>query len=105
VFIPLWPTTPFVLLAAACYSRGSEKFRIWLENHRWFGPPLIAWQEHGAISWTGKILSAVGLLGSVAIMTYRLGLLWGAVSLTVAAIIIAYVVSPPSPPRPSAPQP
>lgn len=97
--MPLWPTTPFVLLAAGCYSRGSERFRHWLENHRWFGPPLKAWKEHGAISWTGKALSAVGLLGSVAIMTTRLGLAWGVVSLAVALVVISWIMTRPAPPK------
>jgi uncharacterized protein len=37
VFVPILPTTPFLLLAAACYMRSSERFYQWLENHRIFG--------------------------------------------------------------------
>ena len=37
VFIPLLPTTPFLLLAAACYMRSSERFYHWLINNRIFG--------------------------------------------------------------------
>ena len=38
IVIPLLPTTPFLLLAAACYSRSSKKFYNWLLNNKWFGP-------------------------------------------------------------------
>jgi len=37
VFIPILPTTPFLLLAAACYIRSSERFYQWLINNRIFG--------------------------------------------------------------------
>ena len=37
VFVPILPTTPFLLLAAACYMRSSERFYQWLINNRIFG--------------------------------------------------------------------
>ena len=37
IFIPILPTTPFLLLAAACYARSSPKFYRWLLTNRWFG--------------------------------------------------------------------
>lgn len=37
IFVPLLPTVPFLLLAAYCYARSSEKFYDWLINNRWFG--------------------------------------------------------------------
>lgn len=37
IFIPILPTTPFLLLAAACYMRSSERFYRWLINNRIFG--------------------------------------------------------------------
>ena len=37
IFLPLLPTTVFLLLAAACYARSSERFYQWLVNHRWLG--------------------------------------------------------------------
>jgi len=45
IFIPILPTTPFLLLAAACYARSSERFYNWLLNHRWFAKYIRPYRE------------------------------------------------------------
>lgn len=47
--LPVLPTTPFLLLAAACFARGSRWFYIWITTHRVFGPMIYAWREHRAL--------------------------------------------------------
>ncbi|MBM3986012.1 MAG: DUF454 domain-containing protein [Planctomycetes bacterium] len=47
--VPLLPTTPFLLLAAACWARSSRRFHDWLLRHRVFGPTLRAWEQHRAL--------------------------------------------------------
>jgi len=65
--LPLLPTVPFLLLAAFCFARSSERLHAWLLDHPRFGPPITDWTERGAIGrgakWaaTGSILAAFGL--------------------------------------------
>jgi uncharacterized membrane protein YbaN (DUF454 family) len=62
IFLPLLPTTPFLLLAAICYERGSDKFHAWLIGHKYFGPPILDWQTRKVIRIQYKILAASMML-------------------------------------------
>ncbi len=62
LFLPLLPTTPLLLLAAACYARGSRRFYDWLLANRTFGPLIHEWQVHRSIPYRTK-LSAIALMG------------------------------------------
>lgn len=59
--VPLLPTVPFMILAAFCFARGSDTFHDWLINHPRFGPAILDWREHGAISRKGKMWAVVGM--------------------------------------------
>ncbi len=56
-FLPVLPTTPFLLLAAACYARASTRFYNFLLNNRSFGPIIREWQRYRSIPWRTKIYS------------------------------------------------
>lgn len=57
VVLPVLPTTPFVLLAAWCFSKSSKRLYSWLLSHRTFGPYIVAWEQHRVIPLHAKILS------------------------------------------------
>jgi len=57
IFIPILPTTPFLLLAAACYARSSQRFYNWLMNNKWFGNYIKNYREGRGIPLKFKILT------------------------------------------------
>lgn len=59
LFLPLLPTTPFMLLAAACYARASTRFYNWLLNHPVFGPTVREWRAHRSIPYRTKVWAVV----------------------------------------------
>lgn len=69
IFLPLLPTTPFVLLAAACYARGSRRFYDWLLANRTFGPMILEWRQHRSIPYRTKITSIALMSVMLAVST------------------------------------
>lgn len=57
IALPLLPTTPFLLLAAACYARASTRFYNRLLNNSVFGPLIIEWRRYRSIPYRTKILA------------------------------------------------
>jgi len=57
IFLPIVPTTPFFLLAAACYARGSQRFYNWLLYNRWFGNYIRGYREGKGIPLKAKVLT------------------------------------------------
>jgi uncharacterized protein len=70
-FLPLLPTTPFLLLAAACYVRSSERHYRWLVGNRLFGPILRDWEERRGVTVRTKIIGLALLWTSLAYSAYR----------------------------------
>lgn len=69
IVVPVLPTTPFVLLAAACFARSSPALHRWLLANGTFGPIVREWEEHRSIKYRTKIVAiammAVSLAGSI----------------------------------------
>ena len=61
IFIPLLPATPFLLLTAACYIRGSKKFYNWLIKNKWLGEYIKNYQEGRGVPLNVKIITIIFL--------------------------------------------
>jgi len=61
IFLPLLPTTPFLLLAAACYIRSSERLYNWLMNNKWIGRYIKNYLEGKGVPLKSKVLSISAL--------------------------------------------
>ncbi|WP_077104202.1 MULTISPECIES: YbaN family protein [Agrobacterium] len=68
-FLPVLPTTPFLLIALWCFSKSSPKLEAWLLSHPRFGPSLRNWREKGAIPRRAKI-------AAVSLMTMSYAIFW-----------------------------
>jgi uncharacterized protein len=65
VFLPILPTTPFLLVAVACYAKGSKKLYDRLLNDRWIGIYIKNYREGKGIPLRGKVLSIFMLWFSI----------------------------------------
>ena len=72
VVLPGLPTTPFVLLAAACYAKASPRLHCWLRAHRLFGPMVRDWEEHRSLTRRTKRIAQGTMLVMVAISAWGL---------------------------------
>jgi uncharacterized membrane protein YbaN (DUF454 family) len=65
LFVPLLPTTVFLLIALWAFSRSSPRFHRWLYEHPRLGPPLRAWHQHRVISPRAKLMALALMAASL----------------------------------------
>lgn len=93
IFLPVLPTTPFLLLAAACFVRSSKRFYLWLVLHPRLGPWVRDYLDGQGIPRKAKVY-AIGLMwASIALSCYLVPLPWArAFMLTSAVLVSIYIL-------------
>jgi uncharacterized membrane protein YbaN (DUF454 family) len=101
-FLPVLPTTPFMLVSLWAFSRSSPRLEAWLLAHPRFGPRLVAWRAHRAVPLPVKLTAWGSMIASFSVMAVA-----GASALalggagSVMLIGAVYVARCPSQPPPS----
>lgn len=97
--LPIMPTVPFLIVAAAAFARSSPELEAWLMNHPHFGPHLSRWRHEGAISLPAKVLAVFAMgCSMVSVLLFAGAYLWLQVSVgLVLACCAAFVVTRPAP--------
>ena len=68
IFLPLLPTTPFLLLSAFLFSKGSSHWHSWLLRQPHVGPAILDWNRHGVIRTRAKVV-CLSLLAATLVYT------------------------------------
>ncbi|MGL6419722.1 YbaN family protein [Aeromonas allosaccharophila] len=88
IVLPLLPTTPFMLLAAALFARSSPRFHRWLLTHPWFGPPIVDWQQYRGIRRQARRRAIIFILLTFSVSLAVVPLLWVRGLLVVIMVIL-----------------
>ncbi len=107
MFLPVMPTTVFLLIALWAFSRSSRRFHRWLYTHPTLGRTLRDWHSHGVIPLRVKILAVSMMTVSLSYITLILTEGW-ALPLLLGAVlggVCAFILSRPSRPAPLAVSP
>jgi hypothetical protein len=95
VFLPLLPTTPFLLLAAACFVRSSDRLYQWLIHNRWFGSYIRNYREHRALPLRAKVIALILLWTTMSYSVFALAVnkVLQVSLLLIAAVVTVYLLS------------
>ncbi|MEM9438072.1 MAG: YbaN family protein [Pseudomonadota bacterium] len=97
VVLPVLPTTPFVILAAFAFAKGSPRVARYLEEHRVFGPMIADWRAHGAIATRYKLIALI-MMGGALLLSFYLGFPGWVIAVQAVCIALAalFILSRPS---------
>lgn len=91
IFLPLLPTTPFLLLAAALYFKGSPRLYNWLLNQKHLGPYIRNYRENKAIPLRAKIITLVLMWGMMLYcIFFVVPMIWLKILLGLIAVGVTY---------------
>lgn len=97
IFIPIFPTTPFILVSAYFFYNSSPKLFIYLINNKYFGLSLYIYIKYRSIELRVKLLSLIFLWTSGSVTMYFLSITWVKILMFVIfAIVTIYILSFPN---------
>lgn len=98
LFVPLMPTTVFVLMSAFCFCKSSPKIHNWLRNHPRFGEVVCKWEDRGAIHPRIKLIASSAIAGSfgLSVLLMKLNPIVIFLIVFTGGAIIAYIVTRPN---------
>ncbi len=97
IFLPIMPTTPFLLLAAACFMRTSPKFYRWLVGHPRLGKYLVYYLEGKGIPIKAKVYTIILITISISVTSYIVPVTAVKILLPLVGVLVAlYIVRQPT---------
>ncbi|MFO7636933.1 MAG: YbaN family protein [Clostridia bacterium] len=88
IFLPVLPTTPFLLLAGYCFLRSSKKLHCWLVNHRVFGSYIYHYMTYKAVKKRAKIMAVIFLWTTLAISFFLVDIIYVRIFLVLVGIAV-----------------
>ena len=92
-FLPVMPTTVFLLLAASCYARASTRFYQKLLSHPTFGPIVRDWREHRTMKARTKRVAVVTIVVTFALTIWIIPIAWvRAIHFLTGAALVTFIL-------------
>ncbi|MDY0250778.1 MAG: YbaN family protein [Pseudomonas sp.] len=92
IFLPVLPTTPFLLLAAACFARSSKRFYLWLVMHPKLGPWVRDYLDGQGLPLKGKVWALLLMWASISVSMWIVPLLWVRLFMLMSAICVTVYI-------------
>ncbi|NLY14770.1 MAG: DUF454 domain-containing protein [Gammaproteobacteria bacterium] len=88
LFLPILPTTPFMLLAAGCFARSSERFYCWITSHHRYGPMIADYLAGKGLPLRVKLLAISLLWLSILFGVFWVAFVWAKLAMLLTAVAV-----------------